>query len=963
MINKIRWMRLHDRIRPIYLRLALVSVFVTLPFPPGVLPESTNSSAWDRVVGDIERGTPAAWQGVFEGDASATHLWVDAVDGDDGGHGLTRATAFRTIQKAADLAGPGATVHILPGVYRETVWPAMGGSAAEVVLYIAEDGPGTAIIRGSEPASSLNWTQLTANDIGLPPGVDPADIYYADLSAWELDGPPRFVVELNGSGEVAARLPLAREPDWDVVTEWKYHEYWWAADGGSDVAGCNPTSDPDPDCDYPWRSTTQVTDRTDDVEPAGVEPGNLSTLGDLTGATLVAIDTRQGHYVYRRTIVTHDVSTGRVTVDEICEHDSGSGTPGLGWGSKYYVEGAPYLMDTPGEWWYDEGGGRLYLWPRTAGDPATTGIEISRREDGFRLTNRSYITLDGLTIEFFNENAVSQDNVHTQKSHYNTVRNVTLRHANRGVRLRQTVRADAPVDNVTDGFTLEDSEIGYIDTHAIHVTDWWENRAAPDSFIRSGVFNTTIRNNELHDLGFRTDEDDANGAMFVFAHRLRFEGNHVHHVAHNGIQFSRSVIQSPNDWGFTPDEIKTGEILIQGNLFEKTCQLTTDCGALKFWGKAPDNHVFREVLITGNIFRNTFGWAYVSQKRGGWSGGVGSGVQGMGGKGLVLDMASGVHVYRNIAYNNASAGFMIYGLWRDGDIVYYNNVAANSLYGFSLGGLDSDLHGSVNTQVVDNIVVNNEGYGIVLSDADGDYGNLLLDHNLYNGNGWRAYEDGGSWKPGAMVVYRGADPNKYYPTLADIQANTPWETHGVAGDPSFWDYDPDDHDLHDGSWPDFHLTAESNNAIDRGTTALPDSLVRLLDHFEVQDPHWGQAFDIGRYEAGFGISATPAIQGMDAGGVAHYALRLVPDDLPHNVTLNATSPSPDLGITITPTVLGPGDVATLSVTDTGSTGAAGSWYTIRVKGTGGGFTRTTSVQLIVGGKPIYLPLMVQGFSP
>ena len=41
--------------------------------------------------------------------------------------------------------------------------------------------------------------------------------------------------QLLGSlfGEIIARLPLAREPDWEVATEWKHHEFWWSADGGS----------------------------------------------------------------------------------------------------------------------------------------------------------------------------------------------------------------------------------------------------------------------------------------------------------------------------------------------------------------------------------------------------------------------------------------------------------------------------------------------------------------------------------------------------------------------------------------------------------------------------------------------------------------------------------------------------------------------------------------------------------
>ena len=390
-------------------------------------------------------------------------LWVDAENGDDGDDGSSAASALRTIQRAADLAGPGTTVHILPGVYRETVTPALNGSPGEPVYLHQRKRARSTVIRGSEPSSALAWTPLSSNTIGLPPGVDPDQVYFADLSAWELNGPPRFIVELDGDGEIVEQLPLAREPDWHVATEWKHHEYWWAADGGSSPAACDPATDPDPNCDLSSRSTTQLTDRTHDSEPSDSEAGNLTTLGNLTGATIVAIDTLQGHYVYRRTITAHNVSAGRVTVDRICEHDGGTGNPGLGWGSKYYVEDAPYLLDTPGEWWYDEGSGRLYLWPRVPGNPASQNIEISRRDNGFSLRNRSYISLDGLTIEFVNGSAVYQDNWETHKSYGNTLRNLLLRYANWGVYIEQSVDAGAPAGNVIDGFTLENSEIAYMD--------------------------------------------------------------------------------------------------------------------------------------------------------------------------------------------------------------------------------------------------------------------------------------------------------------------------------------------------------------------------------------------------------------------------------------------------------------------------------------------------------------------
>jgi hypothetical protein len=886
-------------------------------------------------------------------DQRMAHLWVDAINGDDGADGLTAGTAFRTIQRAADVAGPGTTVHIMPGVYRETVWPAMDGRASEPTLYLAEDGPGTAIIRGSESSQSLVWTRLEEDLVGLPSGVDAASLYYADLSAWELDGPPHFVVELDDGGNAVTRLPLAREPDWQVTTEWKHHEFWWAADGGSTEADCDPTADRN--CDVPSRSLTQLTDRSDDTEPAGIEPGNLTALDDLTGATLVAIDTNQGHYVYRRTVIDHSQSVGRITVDESCEIGEGSGDPGLGWGTKYYVEGRPNLLDSPGEWWYDEGTGYLYIWPRSGGDPATLNIEIARRDHGFRLADRSYIILDGLVIEILNGNAVDQSNGADSRSYENVVRNATLRYANRGVHLSQST--DGPLQNATMGFVLEDSEIAYIDTRGINLFYGWSGGSEPQSFTHAGIVDTVIRGNELHHLGFRTDRDTAVGLWFTRASGLVFENNHVHHVAHNGIEFSKSVIQSSREWGFSPAEIKTGEILVKDNLFEKACQLTTDCGALKFWGLPPDEHVFRDVLVTGNVFRDTFGWTYVSEKRGLRAGGEGSEVRGMGGRGLYVDHASGIHVYRNIAYNNAFAGFVSYADWRDGDMVYYNNIAANSLYGFRLGGSDHDTHEGVDTQLVNNILVNNEGYGIFLADGDVDYGDLVVDHNLYYNNGWGL----GLWKGGAIAIRRSSARNRQYRALRGVQAKTSWEAHGVESTPGFLDYDPDDDDLVDGSWPDFHTTSASGSTVDRGTRYLPRSLQSLLERFGVEDVRFGSAFDIGRYEAA-GASATPTTRFMLPGTTAQISLGLFPTDFPGLLTLSLVAPPPDLSIDISSSVLSPDEAVTLTVTDHHELGMEiipALIYTVTVASSHVEVTQYTDIRVAVGGPPIYLPLVIK----
>ena len=776
-----------------------------------------------------------------------TDLWVDAANGSDDNSGLQRNAAFRTIQRAADLAGPGTKVHILPGIYRESVTPAADGTSAEPVVYAAEAGPGTVIIRGSESSKSLRWQQLHSNAISLPADVDPSQIYSADISGWKLAGTPRFLMQVDDQGNVVSRLPLAREPDWPVKTEWKAHEFWWSADGGSAKAACDPGTDANPNCDIKSRSLTMLTDSTHDTDPPGIEPGNLSTLGDLTGATLVAIDAKEGHYVYRRTIISDDTASGRITVDQNCEFDDDPGDPGLGWGTKYYVEGKPSLLDTPGEWWYDNKTGLLYLWPPSPTGPADLDIEISHRKTGFDLSQRSNITVDGLTLEFFNGSAVYGYNESEQKSSHNTVRNVLLRYADDGIDLYQSVGDNA--ENITDHFTLEHSEIAYMDTNAIHLSYTWKDESAPASFAFAGITGTVIRDNQLHHLGFRSDRDNANGVSFEHADQLRFEGNHVYDVAHNGVQFSWSVIQSNKTYGFTPDEIKTGDILVKDNIFERACQLTSDCGGLKFWGDPPNGHVYRNVLITGNVFRDTFGWSSISEERGRWNGGSGSEVRGMGGFGLYLDMASGFYIYRNIAYNNAFAGVALGGVWRDGDMVFYNNVVANSLYGFFMSGLEFDTHGNVNTQIVNNILVNNEAHGLWFTDVGEFPGDVIIDYNLYSSNGWRPYEDGGVWQPGALIIRRAQNTYETYQTLADIQSKTLWEVHGLDGDAGFLQYDPHDHNLYDGSWPDFHVSAASH-VIDRGTTDLPASLSALLTEFEITNTRLGSAFDIGRFETG-----------------------------------------------------------------------------------------------------------------
>lgn len=80
-----------------------------------------------------------------------------APQGFDGFVGHSRRFAVRTIQRAADLAEPGETILIWPGIYREDVFLRRGGRPGRP-LVIRAALPGQAVISGgADPAITASW--------------------------------------------------------------------------------------------------------------------------------------------------------------------------------------------------------------------------------------------------------------------------------------------------------------------------------------------------------------------------------------------------------------------------------------------------------------------------------------------------------------------------------------------------------------------------------------------------------------------------------------------------------------------------------------------------------------------------------------------------------------------------------------------------------------------------------------
>ena len=618
---------------------------------------------------------------------------------------------------------------------------------------------------------------------------------------------------------------------------YQHHHFWWSADGGSALSTCDPVASRD--CDKPQRSDQYLVDKTDDAEPAGIEPGSLGALGDVKGATIFVKDCITGHYTYRKH-VAETVEPGKIRIEkfpeqwsELCRFDGDPNEPALGLYSKYFLEGLSKFMDTPGEWYFDAGKQMLYVWTPDGRSPDQGGVEVAVRDVVLDLSHRSYIHLVNLDVLLANDTGIRIANGDdtADQSHGITLQGLDLSWATSGMYLGQAPVQGTPPNSQIRTLTLQDSRIHDIDGQGI-----WTWTGSGGNLAQPGVTDLRIVHNEFARLGFRDQEQAGAGLSFHQADHVLFEGNHVHDTAHNSVHFSQARTRSTKGYALPPEDIVTGDILVRGNLFENTVQNATDGGGLKFWGATADHsHTFRDVLVIGNISRHNIGWAWASEQRQNWT------YQGKGGMGYYIDFAGGIHFFRNIAYGNGLEGLMESGSWMDQPVVVANNTFADSPYAIGAGLRNAYAPSNTGYDVVNNLFLHHRRFVHSFGEVEILQGNVRIDRNLYYGNGYEAWPQ---HTPGIMagdVTGAGYDE---LPTLADVRSTVNQELSGVEGDPMLASYDPS---VTDGRWPDFRLTAASALAIDQGA-ALPASLVALLAKFSIDSGQKGAALDLGALE-------------------------------------------------------------------------------------------------------------------
>lgn len=719
--------------------------------------------------------------------AGALEVWVDAASGSDESPG-SEGAPFATLGRACAESTEDAllVVHLLPGTYRELVQVERDGTH----ILVDEADRGEVVLTGSEPSASLVWTQ--ADPEGLPAAAS-GQVWWADLATWEV--PPQIVTQALPDGTLV-RLPMAREPNWTVTTEWRWHEHWETAS-------------------VPLRYW-------DDEDPSSQMSAHylsspyLQQWGELTGARVWIKDGVSGHDTYSRGIIGHWLDEGTLEVSQEC-HISG-GDDGLGPASKFVLENAAALLDEEGEWFFDAATARLFVWPVGSGDPGALALEIARRKRGIA-TAASDVLIDGLTLRGFNydqdywgggtrDAAVSlrggQDPVTTSL----VVRGSVIEYAARGIDLV----ADSSDGLVTiDGVTIADTTIRHIDGHGINVQSW------PVEAI--GVSGITVERCLLEDVGFRNPEgtNSMTGASFSRVANLRFLDNEVRYTPHNSVGVNYGC----------------DDVLIKGNHIHHCGLNSADNGCIKFWNNDDtfDRDAPRSILATENLIHDSMGWAYSSEVNDWWQ------TTGLSGSGFYCDYFWGATFYRNLIY--AVGGVALWPNTPSNLNWSINNTVLEARHGASCSRESSTATGQGEALVMNNLFMNFTTWGLPEDHYWGQIESGLLysltderlasHHNAFHD----VYSD-------LLHVDASNSGNKYV-TVADVRASTPYEEGSIdlVGDDAAIVVDSANRDV---------TPAPGSPVIDAGGE-LPPELAALHTRLGLTlAPAVGAAYDIGAIE-------------------------------------------------------------------------------------------------------------------
>ena len=314
-----------------------------------------------------------------------TNYYVDGSSGDDTYPG-TQACPTKTIQQAVTNAGSDDTITVASGTYMEAVSIDSEGQTLRAAT------GARVILDGSESVTGdldATWTQHTELDSGWVWKVDlPKD-------AWQLF--------LSYEEEMPARWPNANFSDFSALDD----ENYWAHGtiSGTDINNSDDDGDGYPDVGCPsgeelhlegndWHCVEYLNGELEDdpsccFSHTGLVDSGIDPVGSIAVLNIGSFRT------WSREVLTFDSTEGSFTYAQV---------PSSGWKFKhhmYFLTQKLELLDTNGEWFFDDDSEErtLYYMPRGDDDPNELDIRVKTKPYGVICDHYDNVKVEG--IDFF----------------------------------------------------------------------------------------------------------------------------------------------------------------------------------------------------------------------------------------------------------------------------------------------------------------------------------------------------------------------------------------------------------------------------------------------------------------------------------------------------------------------------------------------------------------------------------
>lgn len=607
--------------------------------------------------------------------------YIDFENGDDNNDGATKLTPWKHHPwdlSATGIAGNSAGIisYVFKRgvIYRGILNAYESGQPGDPIRLTSDPewGEGEASIFGSVQISG-GWAKCSAES--APDIPEPEKVWYYDVGI--LPNPTKVVAELTQTGY--KRIYLARSPNFKNTPDEPMKTWWTFTD--KQVSG----------------GFLNLTDNVNLKE----SPVNFYKSGDVWAIEdVVTMAT-----LWKKKIENYNPSTSTISVS-LDEAKAAFG----GKDCKYYVENTPFLLDSPGEYWYNKTTGRIFVRLEGERDPNTTVIEVASKSQLMSLSSRSNIEISGLTFGFTTCDNIRYGTVDAvpalllNKCENIAVRNCKFIFLNGGVLTKEGGK----------NFTVTDNEMLNMDDFAM---------------LFNGSDNLSILRNKIVESGTRhlgrwysSIPAIAGGPVKVG----EIAGNIIEHTWGSGINFT---------WGRNDGAGSTIPLVrgfVHHNRVSHSLQGVNDYGGIESWMGGP-------VFTYNNISEDAQGWHYNW-----WVGHIMS-----LGYPFYFDGAFKQYVFNNIVrgtgWNRTAAGYnQVLGFYN----MYVHNVAYNigSLTGSGDGNLAPDGQNCYLANVSDSTEkqfnhttresgVPFDSYGKNFFSGNGFKGNFLT-----NGGSWPGFE-------------------------------------------------------------------------------------------------------------------------------------------------------------------------------------------------------------------------------